>query len=566
MTLKKQIIHGIFLLLTILPLSFAFSELSLTTPFNSLAQSDLTGLVLIGDEKDFHKIDSEGVDGLKIYHLDIPGPSEKLKQELKDEFGRAITTGLTEDIHDIILNYFAKYAHPFILVKIPGQDVTDGVLKVIVTEGKVGAIRYKKNQWFTDDLLESYIRMRPNETINMDMLLNDVAWLNQNPYRVTDVVFTPGDKGNTTDIEFITPDRFPVRPFIGFDNTGNNSTGKERLFAGFEWGNAFFADQWFSFSSSYSSDFSGFQAYTGHWTIPLPWRNFLVFFGGWARMSPNITFMHVEGYSGQASVRYQIPIPPLYKKHILEVSIGYDFKTTNNNIEFAAAENQLRIAHRVNISQFMVGLSVGVEHPNNKISFNLLGYWSPGQMYPHMSVDDYRMLTPHAQPKYFYTRMTFSDLYRFPENILGWIQLRGQLATEDLLPGEQYGLGGYDTVRGYEEREISVDDVFIANLELRSPPFGILKFFNPGRVDDELRVLAFFDIAVGGNVHTVTDNTDLSTSEPNIEYLISVGPALRYIYKPYLSLRFDWGLRLHKTWLGNSIAGKNVNFGILLTY
>jgi len=51
-----------------------------------------------------------------------------------------------------------------------------------------------------------------------------------------------------------------------------------------------------------------------------------------------------------------------------------------------------------------------------------------------------------------------------------------------LISGEQFGLGGADSVRGFEEREISGDDGIQLNLETHSPSFG------PG-----LRPLAFAD-------------------------------------------------------------------------
>ncbi len=42
----------------------------------------------------------------------------------------------------------------------------------------------------------------------------------------------------------------------------------------------------------------------------------------------------------------------------------------------------------------------------------------------------------------------------------------GQYANEALIPGEQFGLGGINSVRGFSEREISGDDGFRASLEL----------------------------------------------------------------------------------------------------
>lgn len=43
-------------------------------------------------------------------------------------------------------------------------------------------------------------------------------------------------------------------------------------------------------------------------------------------------------------------------------------------------------------------------------------------------------------------------------------RFRGQLASTNLLPSEQMGLGGYNSVRGYLERQVNVDNGLIVNL------------------------------------------------------------------------------------------------------
>ena len=45
----------------------------------------------------------------------------------------------------------------------------------------------------------------------------------------------------------------------------------------------------------------------------------------------------------------------------------------------------------------------------------------------------------------------------------------GQLSDSSLFVSEQFSLGGFDTVRGYDYREVSRDEGYLINLELRSP-------------------------------------------------------------------------------------------------
>jgi hemolysin activation/secretion protein len=60
---------------------------------------------------------------------------------------------------------------------------------------------------------------------------------------------------------------------------------------------------------------------------------------------------------------------------------------------------------------------------------------------------------------------------------------RGQYARDALIPGEQLGLGGFASVRGFRERETAGDEGYFVNLEAYAPmwttgiaPFGFYDF------------------------------------------------------------------------------------------
>ena len=71
--------------------------------------------------------------------------------------------------------------------------------------------------------------------------------------------------------KLICKDRFPFQVYAGIDNTGNDVTGNNRLFAGFNWGNVFWTDQRLSYQWVTSSDFKRYRAHTLYYKIPLPW-------------------------------------------------------------------------------------------------------------------------------------------------------------------------------------------------------------------------------------------------------------------------------------------------------
>ena len=46
-------------------------------------------------------------------------------------------------------------------------------------------------------------------------------WINENPFRSTQLIYEPGPQVGTTDVTLVTKDRFPLRIYGGHQNTGN---------------------------------------------------------------------------------------------------------------------------------------------------------------------------------------------------------------------------------------------------------------------------------------------------------------------------------------------------------
>jgi hemolysin activation/secretion protein len=536
-----------YLLFTTLPL---FSDES--------SHVHIKGLLLVSKEK---KQQHSSVHGIQIEDLSIPGGEKELKRILAPlALGQPLSPELLSQIKRAIIQYYRKHGRPVVTVTIPEQEIVDGVIEIVVIEAKLGKIVCKGNRWFSDSLIRDYLDIEPGDAISHDTLLTDVTWMNRNPFRRTDVLFTPGETFGTTNIELITKDRFPLRLYAGGDNTGNDATGNERWFFGFNWANAFFCDHQLTYQYTANSNFNDYVAHTVNYTAPLPWRHILILFGGYSQVHPDLTFKHESlgifkshGHSAQASLRYQMPWGKLYRRSLKEFVVGFDFKNTNNNLEFIGDSTIPIITKTVNITQFVAGFNWGKETKKHKFSFSSEVFISPGKMVPHQRVSDFENLRPGAKPPYIYGKIALGDLYKIPWNFTLSGLIRAQISSQNLLPSEQYGLGGFNTVRGYNERILNVDDAFIGNIEIRFPTMHLRK-----KLRDELILLAFMDYAVGRNHKEIEE-------EKENEFLWSVGPGLRYCINPYLSVRLDWGFQLHKIDFEDPHMSK-FHFGFLLSY
>ena len=125
-------------------------------------------------------------------------------------------------------------------------------------------------------------------------------------------------------------------------------------------------------------------------------------------------------------------------------------------------------------------------------------------------------------------------------------------------PSEQLGFGGYDSVRGYDEREVNGDEGFLFSTEVRTPTIGIGDLCGFPAFQDQLQFLAFWDYGAANN-HT------LLPGEASETPLSSVGFGIRYTINTYLSLRYDYGFQLLHTGFDNDHDSRS-DLGIVVSY
>lgn len=120
-----------------------------------------------------------------------------------------------------------------------------------------------------------------------------------------------------------------------------------------------------------------------------------------------------------------------------------------------------------------------------------------------------------------------------------------QLADRALMPLEQYGLGGADTVRGYRQDALLADNGALLTAEVRLP---ILRIPESKVL---LQVIPFVDVGTAWN------RGEVKVAQPNT--LASVGLGLQMTLGDNISARLDWGIPLvsvksnPRTWQENGL-------------
>lgn len=507
------------------------------------------GLIIIGNKDDLNPRGYENVHGIMSYHVDVPAGVVALKKSVRAYYNAPLNSETIRAIRKQVIEFYQNNGRPVVAVTVIQQDITDGVLQLLITEGKLGKVTCTGNKWFKEERLIKAIQLKPGGNITSNILNQNLYWLNRNPYRQVDAIYAPGKEEGTTDIELICKDRFPLRIYTGIDNTGNDVTGNNRLFTGFNWGNVFWTDQRLSYQFATSSDFKRYRAHTLYYEVPLPcWQHMLNLYGGYSHVDADFHVptirgarFRTHGFSVQTSLRYDITLRP-HRNFLHEVTWGFDFKRTNNNLDLGGIP--IISENNVNLTQFQLGYNLGYTISPFSLSFEIEGFYSPGKWISDQTNTDYQSLRPFAKNQYVYARTALTLIYKFYKEWSLHNYFRGQVASSNLLPSEEYGVGGYNTVRGYKERIVNGDQTFIWNLEVRTPPISILNALAGWKkFNDSFQFLLFYDYGLSAVRRAAPE-------QPKTSYLMSLGPGIRYHIIPYLTFRADWGFQLHNLDLG----------------
>jgi hemolysin activation/secretion protein len=457
----------------------------------------------------------------------------RLAKKLAPFLNKPATFGELRAIQAEVARFFRTHDQPVVDVRLPEQEITHGAVQFLVVEGRIGEITAEGQRWFPEGRFVSAVRANAHELIRANVLIDDMNWLNRNPFHRSDLLFRKGEDPGTTDLIIKTSDRFPIRPYIGYDNSGTEATGENRLQAGFSWGNAFGLDQIFSYQFTTSPEYDEFNAHSGTWTIPLPWRHIVEFYGSYASSEIELIGADLTAESLQVGSRYVIPLPGHGGfKH--EASLGFDYKQSNNNLLFGGASV---FETNTEIDQFRGGYSFRLGDSLGITGGSLALVYSPGGLTGNNTDETFQFARAFAESEYLYTRLNLQRAQKLPWNFSLLISGSAQFAGGNLLASEQFSLGGASTVRGYKESVANGDEGWLASAELRTPPVSLFKWAHLEKWTDELQFLAFYDM--GG-----VSNVDLLPGEDAHLDLASFGAGVRYKVNTWLSVKFDYGWQL----------------------
>ncbi|PIS02647.1 MAG: hypothetical protein COT85_04215 [Chlamydiae bacterium CG10_big_fil_rev_8_21_14_0_10_42_34] len=536
-----------------------FFTISNASIYAACEENSIQAIVLVPSKtKLLSPEELKDLEGVAAFDVDVPGGTTGLRLALKPIIkNKSFNYETAKKVKEATTKYFYDQGDPFVLIHIPSQEMSTKVLQLIVIRAQVGTIKIEGNKYTSDKLLTKHLPIESGDRINLQELDRSLYLINLNPFRRVDLIYSPGQDLGSTDITMYVQDRRPYRFYTGFNNSGVDTTNRQRWLAGFTLGNLFDTDQLLSFQYMTSYHFKRFQAFTIQYIAPTYNGQLLTVYGGYSELSAKGSFplSKSKGKSYQSSFRYEVPA---YTSQgmVRKWYVGFDFKGMNNTIEFS--QTFPTVGKTTNLSQFIAGYRETHEMSTYRIDMNLEVDWSPGKIFPNETNADYNSLRPGAKNHWLLARgsVTYNQDLPLKFNLL--LSARGQVSSQNLLPSEQIGLGGFDTVRGYTERQLNYDTGILTTVEAHSPKIPVVSAIRGKKMNDALYFLLFMDFGWGVN-------HNLLPGEPKSDFLLGTGPGIRYNLNPYVSASLDWGIKLHQQDLFIG-GGSMLYFNVLMSY
>ncbi len=415
-------------------------------------------------------------------------------------------------------------------VFLPPQEVKDQQVTMQVVEARMGEVKVLKAPFFGKKIIKYYWNIEPGEILQYDKISKSIQMMNKNPDREVKAALHAGDKPGTTNIILTPKTRFPIHGQYTFDKEGIVTTGKARNGFGLRNNNLLGYDDTLITGISYGADFHG--SYIYH-SIPVsPSGTSLLYGYSYSLSTPQKDFDVYALKSVSETVTMSIR-QDIYDKdeYVGDVFATFDSKDKTTWYKLGQGTlNRDRLRELTFGGNYTIRGAGSVTYISPSINQGINIFGTSKKNNPLSS-------RPSATPTYTKFSMDLQNRTSLPFNLQQSLKLRLQIPSEKLLPQEQYGMGGIDTVRGYPASDYLADKMALFNAEILSPiPFFPKSWRLPYAekpLRDQLVAVTFFDYGYGEH-----------RGDPKPRRLSSAGLGLRMNFYNQVLLRLEWGFQL----------------------
>lgn len=472
-------------------------------------------------------------------------PVEVLQRDLSPLTGDSRSFSDLQRAREIIAAAYARRGYSAVEVNLPPQDVTAGTVKLVVTELRIARVKVSGGKYFDErNVLATLPHLRSGEPINATALRDDLAQANRHEAKQARVRFAPSETiPGGVDAVVQVEDRSPQGFALVNDNTGSKQAGRLRTGVSYRNSNLFNSDHVLNLQYSTAPErFDETKIFGLSYRVPVyGYGQTLDLTLGYSDVDSGDVggIFTVSGRGKTAGLRYSIDLPRLGAMQ-QQVSLGADWREFENSVQFLGGGPSL--VPNVTLHPVTLGYTGAVSGSGGDSSFNL----AYSRNLPGGADGDAAAINRNragGEDEYNILRYGFSHAYPLSKQMDLRFAFDGQYTPDLLVSGEQFGVGGAGSVRGFDARGLSDDEGQHISLEWYLPGWqpSVLQGL-------QLRPLMFTDFGwVQRNDPTVLERPNASIS--------SGGVGLRAEYRRHAALSLDYGVVIDSAGLQDRGSG-----------
>ena len=440
---------------------------------------------------------------------------------------------------------------PFTRVILPRQTLQEGVVQLEVIALTVSKVHVSGAEHHSEEnIRRSVPDLEEGKQPNTRRLARSLEIANRNASKETTLTFKendeePGTLEGTLEVE----DKRPWNIFLSADNSGSSEIGTVLSTLGASHDNLFGMDHVGSVGYTTAPEHSSrLDQWAASYYAPIySWGGAFLMYYVESDVDTGLLLdvFEVSGSGQFGGVRYS---QEFYRAGPLthRATLGFDDKLFENDV-LLDADN---LASDVRSQPATLQYSGEFETYPWSSDFHI-GYSRniPGD--GRNSTPYYEANRAGAPEDWDATRGGGSLSYSFNNGVVARGIMDAQYTKDPLIPGEQFGLGGANSVRGFEERELSGDYGVRLSAELWSPPVEFV---------GDVRFLGFVD---GGRIRR---RGDLIAGEPREDDISSYGVGLRWQWKETISISADAAHINQEADVEDNSSGTEGHFSMLLRF
>jgi hemolysin activation/secretion protein len=377
---------------------------------------------------------------------------------------------------------YHDHGYQTVLVNIPQQEVSSGVVRLSVVEAPVGQVQIKGSRYHSLQVINATVpQLQGGVVPNFNEVQKELAQVNHTEdLHVTPVLRASATPGQV-DVDLDVQDTLPLHATLEANNRYSANTSHTRLIGEFSYDNLFQRNQ--SLSVQYQTA-PEHPADAKIWSVSyvIPTTGGLVWALYAVRSDSNIAAvgdLNVIGNGSIYGVRLIDPLPSTSPNFYHNFTAGLDYKDFKQDVVLQGADSSIKSPAKyppftLQYTATWLGTLDAAKHASAattaarssttldlSMSFLLRGLGTNAEQFANKRAG--------AGPSYFIFHPGLQRQQILPGNWSLVGKVDGQLASGPLISNEQYGAGGAESVRGYTESERLGDNGIRGSIELRTP-------------------------------------------------------------------------------------------------